>query len=411
MLVLRKLWQPVQDFIPQLIDKYQVDKGYRSLFVQPLLDLMTYFIFNPQSGRELELSIKYDSSLNSILPFDNINRTNIVSALENRLDLFRELYYITLKVANQNLPSNLKTELPPDFRIFDSTHIPVSFKLFPWAKYQKNKQVSNIQISFVSQASQSSLGQLIFTTPQNGEKPLIYGLIIEPNTTYIMDAGFRCFAFYQKLSQTADFISRIQEGTSFKFICNSDFPIIDTDHIISDKIILLGSNVSFDNSDRIYRLLKVKVDIKERKFITHYYHKFKKHPKHGFIYIITTRFDLSPELIAYYYFCRWFIEILIRWLKRYLAIKHFIGTSPEAVFSQLYIAFTIYLLILLSARTSIDNEEIYLREPYLIIQKNLLKDYRFLPSYSKKLLPGFSELKPIPNYKVGDAFACNNLIP
>ena len=42
---------------------------------------------------------------------------------------------------------------------------------------------------------------------------------------------------------------------------------------------------------------------------------------------------------------RWQIELYFRWIKQHLRIKHFFGTSPNAVKTQVWIAVTVYVLI------------------------------------------------------------------
>lgn len=42
---------------------------------------------------------------------------------------------------------------------------------------------------------------------------------------------------------------------------------------------------------------------------------------------------------------RWQIELFFRWIKGHLRIKHYFGTSANAVKTQIWIAVSVYLLI------------------------------------------------------------------
>ena len=60
---------------------------------------------------------------------------------------------------------------------------------------------------------------------------------------------------------------------------------------------------------------------------------------------ITNNFLLSGEEIAAVYKERWKIELFFKWIKQHLKIKSFLGTSENAVLSQIWVAMTYYLLL------------------------------------------------------------------
>ena len=53
----------------------------------------------------------------------------------------------------------------------------------------------------------------------------------------------------------------------------------------------------------------------------------------------------SPQTIADVYKARWQVELFFKWIKQNLKIKSFIGTSKNAVMTQIWIALCIYLLL------------------------------------------------------------------
>ena len=66
----------------------------------------------------------------------------------------------------------------------------------------------------------------------------------------------------------------------------------------------------------------------------------KKH----YVYL-TNLFHLSAPEIAAIYKARWQIELFFKWIKQHLKIKSFLGTSPNAVMTQVWVALCVYLLI------------------------------------------------------------------
>jgi IS4 transposase len=60
---------------------------------------------------------------------------------------------------------------------------------------------------------------------------------------------------------------------------------------------------------------------------------------------LTNNFDLPALTIAQLYKCRWRVELFFKWVKQNLRIKHFFGTSDNAVKTQVWIAICVYVLV------------------------------------------------------------------
>jgi IS4 transposase len=60
---------------------------------------------------------------------------------------------------------------------------------------------------------------------------------------------------------------------------------------------------------------------------------------------LTNNFALKPEMIAALYKQRWQVELFFKWTKQHLRIKAFLGTSENAMKTQIWIAVCTYVLI------------------------------------------------------------------
>ncbi len=60
---------------------------------------------------------------------------------------------------------------------------------------------------------------------------------------------------------------------------------------------------------------------------------------------LTNNFTLPVLTIAHLYKCRWQVELFFKWIKQYLRIKAFYGTSENAVKTQIWIAISVYVLV------------------------------------------------------------------
>ena len=68
--------------------------------------------------------------------------------------------------------------------------------------------------------------------------------------------------------------------------------------------------------------------------------------KHNITYrFLTNNFKLSAKTIADIYKSRWQVELFFKWIKQHLKIKTFLGTSKNAVLTQIWVAMIYYLLL------------------------------------------------------------------
>jgi DDE family transposase len=59
---------------------------------------------------------------------------------------------------------------------------------------------------------------------------------------------------------------------------------------------------------------------------------------------LTNNFALSAMMIATLYKKRWAVELFFKWIKQNLRIRHFYGTSENAVKTQIWIAVCVYVV-------------------------------------------------------------------
>ena len=60
---------------------------------------------------------------------------------------------------------------------------------------------------------------------------------------------------------------------------------------------------------------------------------------------LTNHLDIPAITVAGLYRSRWQVELFFRWIKSHMGIKHFLGTSPNAVKTQIWIAVSVYLIV------------------------------------------------------------------
>jgi len=142
-----------------------------------------------------------------------------------------------------------------------------------------------------------------------------------------MDRGYLDFARLYAMHQThATFITRAKSNIQYRRLYSR--PIDKTTGLRCDQtILLIGVQSAKDYPDQL-RLVKF-FDSETNKRFT----------------FLNNNFEIDALTITQLYKCRWRVELFFRWIKQHLRIKVFLGTSQNAVKSQVWIAIPIYVLV------------------------------------------------------------------
>ena len=162
-------------------------------------------------------------------------------------------------------------------------------------------------------------------------------LIFPKNTIIVEDRAY--FDFELMLNRIhADniFVTRIKTNTVYQSIEELDLPDDTDQDILKDEIITLTGD----------KAIKTGISEKQLRLVSVY-----KEDENKVIQIISNQLTWTARTIADLYKKRWDIELFFKALKQNLQVKTFIGTSENAVTSQIYIALICYLLLELIKRT------------------------------------------------------------
>lgn len=329
-----------------LVQKLQSDKHYRKFFsYQHFLAFVFAQFNNTASLRELSWAIKMNCSLKKVLQVDSLNLSSLSRANNHRTyRLFENIFFYLLARHASNL-SNSEITL---FKIIDGTFLTLSSKLFSWAKFSPDTKA--VKLTFCLDKSLEIPEQVTINVGEADDNAEILKLKLHPGFTYIFDRGYCSHAVYSHFNENGIFfITRLPPRWSYETI--EEFEIEKGTNILSDKLIKLGKNQQEVKGNlRLIALINDKDEI---------------------IQFLTNRFDLKATEIAEIYRKRWDIELFFRWVKQYLRIKRFLGTSPNAVYSQIFIALITYLLTLmlkLTTNCNLSNLDIF-----RIIKHNLFQ--------------------------------------
>jgi putative transposase len=142
-----------------------------------------------------------------------------------------------------------------------------------------------------------------------------------------IDKAYNDYSWYKQLTDTEIyFVTRLKTNAKYRMIERR--PVLQGKGLTSDQTIeFTGPRVSKKCPVRLRR-----VGYRDTQTGKHYV-------------FLTNNFKLAAKTIADIYKARWQVELFFKWIKQNLKIKSFVGTSKNAVMTQIWIAMCAYLLI------------------------------------------------------------------
>jgi Transposase DDE domain/Domain of unknown function (DUF4372) len=255
-----------------------------------------------------------------------VKRSTLADANERRdwriFRDFAELVIAQTRPLYANEPLDLA--LQESVYALDATLIRLCRSVFPWATYRQT--TAGIKLHTVLDL-RGALPTIVRLSPGRvNDMTFLKQIVPEPGAIYVMDRGYMDFAGLYRFTQAqAFFIVRAKRNLTFEVRRRrrrSD-PAIRADLTI--QFTVLDSVKAYPRTVRAIRYVDP-ATTKEYRFLTN-------------------NFQLPARTIAELYRQRWQIELFFRWIKQHLRIKAFYGESENAVYTQVWIALTVYVLV------------------------------------------------------------------
>lgn len=220
-------------------------------------------------------------------------------------------------------------------KLIDSTTISLCLSMFDWAKFRTAKGGIKIHTCFDDALQIPDL--INITEAKTHDSKGLGQNVFPKNTIIVEDRAYFDFALMlNRIFAQNIFVTRIKTNTDYIIIKELELPIDKDQDILKDEIITLSGK----------KAIETKINQHDLRLVTVYRAEDNK-----VIHIITNNLDWTARTIADLYKKRWDIELFFKAMKQNLQIKTFLGTSENAVKSQIYVALISYLLLELINRT------------------------------------------------------------
>jgi len=239
-------------------------------------------------------------------------------------ELFRDVFYRTVERCRGELGHKTKFRFKNRLLSIDSTVVTLCSKMFPWATYSRQKGA--IKLHFTLDHAGYLPEAMVVTTGSYSELTVLRRRSYARGTILVMDRGFVDFGWFGQLNENGViFVTRIKTDTRYEVVEHRPVPA--GSGVISDEVIRLTSPATRKRYPNVLRLVTIETEEGERL---------------GFL---TNQMTLAASTIAEIYKDRWQIEVFFKLIKQNLRIKSFVGTSANAVWTQIWTALIAMLVI------------------------------------------------------------------
>ena len=334
MYVGKLVFAQVMEFAPwhtfrRLTKKHRGDFNVRSFscldqFLCMAFAQLTY----RESLRDIEACLRAQASkLYHLGIRGNISRSALADANETRdWRIYYEFAQALITIARRLYADEpLAVELANTVYALDATTIDLCLSLFPWAPFRQTKAAIKLHTLLDLRGSIPSF--IHISDGKLHDVNVLDILVPEAGAFYVMDRGYLDFERLFRLHQAKSFfVTRAKWNMDARRVYSA--PTDRSKGVICDQTIALNGFYSRQHYPEHLRRVR-----------------FRDPESDKMLVFLTNHTSLPALTICALYKSRWAVELFFRWIKQHLRIKHFIGTSENAVKTQVWIAVATYVLI------------------------------------------------------------------
>lgn len=321
---------PLPEFA-SFVGQHNGDRYVKRLTCRNQLTILLYAqATEKDSLRAIQTSLTIRDSTWYHLGLETAARSTLAKANEKRpYQIYESLFYKMLeKCGNLSFGTASNFSFQNDLRAIDSTTIDLCLNLFPWAKFRTTKGAIKLHTSFNIRSQIPDLIEITDGKVGDITAAKNFDLSQYPKgTIFVIDRGYTDYTFLRRIVNAGHhFVIRLRKNAQILRLKEHRPPC--GDGVLKDeKVGFVLPQALSDYPDDL-RLVTFHDDAHD---ITYEF--------------LTDECRLSAANIALIYKQRWQIELFFKWIKQHLKIKTFLGTSKNAVLTQIWVAMIYFLLL------------------------------------------------------------------
>jgi hypothetical protein len=325
--IFRQLLQLVDRHVFNRVERERFKSGrqYRSLNRwQQFTAMMLAQLAGSSSLRDIAQQFEGQAKRLYHLGLRAIKRSTLADANAERPAAFFEAIFQEQYARCAALASRKKFHFQNKLYSFDSSVVDLCLSIFPWAKFRRTK--GGIKLHTLLDHDGYLPAFVHITTANVADVTIARLLKLPAGSIIVMDRGYVDFSLFSQLHiENVRFVTRMKKGMRYKVVERHEANR--AQGVTSDQTIQFTGAKAKNCATSLRR-----VGYRDAKTGKHYF-------------FLTNAFELPAKSIADIYKERWQVELFFKWIKQNLKIKSFLGTSKNAVMTQIWIALITLLMI------------------------------------------------------------------
>ena len=254
-----------------------------------------------------------------------ISRSNLSRINEDKpYSLYEALFAKLLRRCQGMTPGHHFRFKNPLYSL-DASTIDLCLAVFPWAEFRTTKGAIKLHVGL---NHDGYLPEFVTVTDGKDHDVTVGRTLQFPKGSIVaVDRGYNDYGWYNQLTENGIFfVTRLKS--------NAKTRTVERRPMLANKGLTSDHTIEFTG---VQTAKKCPVQLRRIGY---------RDSETGKHYVfLTNNFKLAAKTIADIYKARWQVELFFKWIKQNLKIKSFIGTSKNAVMTQIWIALCVYLLL------------------------------------------------------------------
>jgi FOG: Transposase and inactivated derivatives len=333
------LFSQILKFIPRAdfegeVRKLNAERHARGVSCwQQFVSMMFCQLGRAHSLREIEQGLKSCEGKLSHLGIEALPRSSLSYANAHRpWQLYERTFHLLfqrfqVELAKGGGNRKKKFRFKNKLVSLDSSVIDLCLKMYDWAKFRSTKGAIKLHLLLDHDGYLPSF--CVITTGKVHDVTVARGLKFMPGTIVVDDRGYNDYALFGRWTdEGVYFVTRLKDNAVYRVVKNLPVPENKNASVIKDQVIRFTGQGARDKCPHELRLVTFYDDEQQRTFE-----------------FLTNNFKLAATTIAATYKDRWAVELFFKALKTNLKIKTFVGTTSNAVKTQVWTALITMLML------------------------------------------------------------------
>ncbi len=240
--------------------------------------------------------------------------------------LFETVFHQLLADCQKRLgvaKAGAKLGLPGKLLSLDATVIDLCAAVFDWAKFRTTKGA--VKLHLLLDHDGYLPGYAVITEGAVHEIQVARKLKLQPGTMLVSDRGDTDYDWFQRLTgEEVHFVTRLKDNASYIVV---EQRAAEGAGVLTDEIMVLEKQAQSETAPFLRRI------------------RYWDEATGRELVFLTNHLELAATTVAAIYKERWQIELLFKALKQNLRIKTFVGTSANALKTQIWTALIALLAV------------------------------------------------------------------